>query len=282
VDHHVVAPAIRAPLARHYSHGSLEAAIRAGLKAMGRVDAEVTPEDLAGIDEFHIGGHEATADLGDKLELGSGATLLDIGSGLGGPARFFARRYGCRVTGVDLTPEYVEVASKLTQLVGLSQQVEFRVGSALDLPFEDGSFQRATLLHVGMNIPDKERLCAEVHRVLNSGGMFAVYDVMRTGVAEIAFPVPWAETATTSFLETPQVYRQALADAGFRIVSERDRRDFGIEFFHRMRARIAESGPPPLGIHILMGHDAPTKVTNILLSLEQGLVSPIEMICHRD
>jgi ubiquinone/menaquinone biosynthesis C-methylase UbiE len=268
-------------VARHYSHGSLEAAIRAGLKSLGRVDAEVTPEDLAGIDEFHIGGHEATADLGDKLELGSGATLLDIGSGLGGPARFFARRYGCRVTGVDLTPEYVEVASKLTQLLGLSEQVEFHVGNAVDLPFGDGSFDRATLLHVGMNIPDKERLFGEVYRVLNSAGMFAVYDVMRTGDAEIAYPVPWAATDATSFVETPETYRRSLAAAGFEILSKRDRRDSGIAFFNRMRARIAESGPPPLGLHILMGEDAPTKLSNMLANIEQRLISPVEMICRK-
>jgi ubiquinone/menaquinone biosynthesis C-methylase UbiE len=264
-------------VARHYTHGSLEAAIRAGLQALGRDQAQVTFEDLAGIDEFHIGGHEATADLGDKLDLAAGGTLLDIGSGLGGAARFFARRYGCRVTGIDLTPEYVEVARTLTQRVGLSEQGEFRVGSALDLPFGDGSFDRATLLHVGMNIPDKERLCTEVHRVLRRGGLFAIYDVMQTG----AFPVPWAAGKATSFLETPEIYRRALAGAGFEITSERDRRDFGIAFFHRMRARIAESGPPPLGLHILMGQDAPTKVANMVSNLEQGLIAPVEMICRR-
>jgi ubiquinone/menaquinone biosynthesis C-methylase UbiE len=268
-------------VARHYTHGSLEAAIRAGLKAMGRDDAEVTPDDLAGIDEFHIGGHEATADLGDRLQLGAGGTLLDIGSGLGGAARFFARRYGCRVTGVDLTPEYVDVARKLTQLVSLSDQVEFQIGSALDLPFGEASFDCATLIHVGMNIPDKERLCAGVHRVLRPGGLFAIYDVMRTGEAEIAFPVPWAASATTSFLATPETYHRALKAAGFEINSERNRREFGIEFFHRMQARIRESGPPPLGLHILMGQDAPTKVANMLSNIEQGLIAPVEVISRR-
>jgi ubiquinone/menaquinone biosynthesis C-methylase UbiE len=271
----------RNAVAQHYTHGALEAAIRAGLKAMGRNEADVTPDDLAGIDEFHIGGHEATADIAEKLELGSGRTLLDMGSGLGGTARFFARRYGCRVTGIDLTPEFVEVAQSLTQVVGLSEQVEFHVGSALDLPFENGSFERATLFHVGMNIPDKDRLFAEVYRVLAPGGMFAVYDIMRTGEAEITYPVPWAATRANSFLETPETYWRALQRAGFEIVSQRDRREFAIEFFHRMMARIAESGPPPLGLHILMGKDAPSMRANMMANLEQGLVAPIEMICRR-
>ncbi len=266
---------------QHYSHGSLEAAILAGLKAMGRDRATVTPEDLAGIDEFHIGGHEATADVADRLDLAAGGSVLDIGSGLGGSARFFARRYGCRVTGIDLTPEYVEVATALTQLVGLSDQIEFRVASALDLPFADQSFDRATLLHVGMNIPDKQHLCAGVHRVLKPGGMFAVYDVMQIGDGEITFPVPWAASKATSFLERPDTYRQALQEAGFEIAAEQARRDFGIAFFQRMRARMAESGPPPLGLHILMGQDAPTKVANMLAGLEEGLIAPVEMVCRR-
>jgi ubiquinone/menaquinone biosynthesis C-methylase UbiE len=268
-------------VAQHYSHGSLEAAILTGLNAMGRDRSNVTPEDLAGIDEFHIGGHEATADVADHLNLDAGGVLLDIGSGIGGAARFFARRYGCRVVGIDLTPEYVEVATSLTQLVGLSDQVEFQVVNALDLPFGDESFDRATLLHVGMNIPDKQRLCAGVHRVLKPEGLFAIYDVMQTGDGEITFPVPWAATKATSFLERPETYRQALLDAGFEIVSERARREFAIEFFQRMRARMAESGPPPLGLHILMGQDAPTKIANMLAGLEQGLIAPVEMICRR-
>jgi len=268
-------------VAQHYSHGSLEAAIHAGLEAMGRDRSTITPEDLAGIDEFHIGGHEATADVAERLDLAAGGAILDIGSGIGGAARFFARRYGCRVVGIDITPEYAAVATSLTQLVGLSDRVEFHVASALDLPFAGESFDRATLLHVGMNIPDKQRLCTEVHRVLRPDGMFAVYDVMQTGDGEITFPVPWAAGKATSFLERPETYRQVLSDAEFGIVSERGRREFGIAFFQRMRARIAESGPPPLGLHILMGQDAPAKIANMLAALEQGLIAPVEMICRR-
>jgi SAM-dependent methyltransferase len=274
-------PALQEKIARHYTHGSLESAILAGFRAMGRDPSTITPEDLAAIDEFHIGGHEATADVADHLGLGSGGSLLDVGSGIGGAARFFARRYGCRVVGIDLTPEFVDVAKMLTQHVGLSDRVEFHVASALALPFDDKCFDRATLLHVGMNIPDKENLCAEVHRVLKPDGIFAIYDVMRTGDEEIAFPVPWAATRETSFLETPETYRRALAAAGFTIISERNRREFGIAFFQRIRARMAESGPPPLGLHILMGQDAPTKAANMLAGLEQNAIAPIEIICRR-
>ena len=268
-------------VADHYTHGDLERAILAGLRALGRDADDIRPEDLAAIDEFHIGGQSATDELAARLDLKPGTTLLDLGSGLGGPARLFARQYGCSVIGLDLTPEYVSVAARLTELVGLQDRAEFRVGSALELPFAGSSFDRATLLHVGMNIPDKERLCREVYRVLKPGGLFGVYDVMRTGEEEIEFPVPWAATKATSFAETPQRYREALESAGFEVISERDRRETGAEFFRQMKARIAASGPPPLGLHVLMGQDAPIKTGNMLRNLEAGCIAPVEMIARR-
>jgi hypothetical protein len=134
---------------------------------------------------------------------------------------------------------------------------------------------------VRLNIPDKHRLCGEVYRVLKPGGLFAIYDVMRTDEGDIDFPVPWAATPQTSFLQTPEHYREALASAGFRVISERNRRDVGIEFFKAMRARIAESGPPPLGLHILMGKDAPTKTANMLRNLEGGRIAPVEIIAAK-
>ena len=272
---------IERQVARHYTHGALESAVLDGLKAMGRASGDVKPEDLAGIDEFHIGGHHATAALAQQLDLQPGVSLLDIGCGIGGAARFFAHEYGCRVTGVDVTPEFVAVAQALTRLVGLADRVDHHVGSSLDLPFQDGSFDVATLLHVGMNIPDKERLCTEAQRVLRRGGVFAIYDVMRVDEGDLDFPVPWAETPETSFAVDPAGYRRALDAAGFDVTAERNRTEFALEFFRRMKTRVAESGPPPLGIHILLGRDASKKMGNMIANLEQGFVAPVEMICRR-
>ncbi|HET8728913.1 MAG TPA: methyltransferase domain-containing protein [Alphaproteobacteria bacterium] len=268
-------------VARHYARESLEEAILAGLRAMGRDPGAPTPDDLAAVDEFHIGGREATEDLAAQLDLKTGMALLDIGCGIGGAARVIAGRYGAHVTGIDLTPEFIAVATTLTARVGLADKVEHRVASALALPFADGSFDAATMLHVGMNIEDKGRLCAEVARVLRPGGRFAIYDVMRTAEGDPDFPVPWATTAATSFLDTPLAYRRALGDAGFEVVAERDRGAFALDFFRRMQARIAESGPPPLGIHILMGPEARTKIANVIAAVERGILAPREMIGQR-
>lgn len=272
---------IEEQVVRHWSHGSLEQTIREGLAAMGRDLDSVQPEDLAALDELHMGGHEATIHLADRMAPGPGMTFLDIGSGLGGPARFFARQYGCTVVGVDLTPEYVAVAGMLTRLVGLDDRVTFRVGSATGLPFDSGSFDAATLVHVAMNVPDKDRLYAEAARVLKPGAVFGVYEIMRTGNGALTFPVAWADTAATSFLADPATHRRALEAAGFEVVAEEHRRDPALAFFRRMKARFADSGPPPLGLHTHMGPEAPLKVANMIANLEQGIVAPVEMICRR-
>lgn len=273
---------IESDVSRHYAHGSLGQAILAGLKAMGRDTETIDPADLAGVDEFHMGGHEATKLVAEKLDLRPGMTLLDIGSGIGGPARFFARAYGVAVQGVDLTPEFVDVAQQLTRRTGLSEdQVKFRVGSATDLPFEPESFDVATMLHVGMNIADKETLFRGVHRVLKPGGVFIIYDPMRTGPGDFGFPVPWASGPQGSFLETPASYRDGLARAGFTVGPELDRRELGITFFKRIRQRIAESGPPPLGLHLQLGERGPVMMGNLIAALESGIVAPVEMISRR-
>jgi SAM-dependent methyltransferase len=261
----------------HYSHGELLAAILRGLAATGKSTDPIDSDDLAAGDEFHIGGRAATSALFDQFGWRPGVQVVDVGCGIGGPARYLARHRDARVTGVDLTPEFVEVARELTRRCGLADAVDFQVGSGLELPIPDGGVDAACLLHVGMNIEDKARLFAEVRRVVRPGGWFAVYDVMRVGAGKIDYPVPWASDAEASFVADLETYRRLLVDAGFRIEHERDRREFGIEFFSRMRASWTQ-GPPPLGPHIVIGHDFATKVVNLVEAMRRGLLAPTEMI----
>jgi SAM-dependent methyltransferase len=164
--------------------------------------------------------------------------------------------------------------------VGLGDKVSYRQGSALALPFAPESFGGAYMLHVGMNIRDKAALFAEVRRVLKPGAAFAIYDVMREREGgELTFPLPWASHPDISFVDSAGTYRELLEQAGFVVQVERSRRDFAIDFFRRMQARAtASGGPPPLGLHILMGASAQQKVKNILNNLEAGLIAPTEMI----
>ena len=265
-------------VAQHYTRGGLERAVLDALRAAGKDPDRLQPADLAPVDEFHIGGRQATMALAAELRVAPGMQVLDIGSGLGGPSRYFADALGCTVTGIDLTEEFVQVAQALSARTGLAGRVSYRQGSALDLPFPAGAFDVAYMLHVGMNIADKAALFAGVHRVLKPGGRFGVYDVMREREGRLTYPVPWATSAETDFSEPGAAYARQLAAAGFEVLAPRSRRDEAIAFFHELRARVAQTGPPPLGLHIVMGPTTPQKIANMVTALEAGLISPTEII----
>lgn len=266
----------------HYTHGNLVGAIRDGLTALGKTTDSVTVDDLAPVDEFHIGGRSASEDFLSQLGFVPDAHVLDLGCGLGGAARFVASRYRCWVTGIDLTEEYVEAGKALCGWVGLGDRVSLRCGSALSLPFADSAFDGAYMLHVGMNIEDKAKLCAEVGHVLRPGAVFGIYDVMRMGDGDLAYPVPWATTAAASFVAPPERYKNALKTAGFSLVAERSRRDFALAFFDQLRAKTAAAGgPPPLGLHVLMGKTTPVKLQNMVANITAGRIAPVELIARK-
>ncbi len=269
-------------IVHHYGGADLLAAITTGLAELGMDATTATVDALAPVDEFHIGGRAAAAELCTQLELDTSHHVLDIGCGIGGTARFIATTFGAEVTGIDLNPAYIEVGRELNRWTGLDERVHVRTGSALDMPFSDGHFDRAVLLHVGMNIADKAGLFREVARVLTPGSRFGVYDIMAKADAAPEFPVPWASEASTSFLASPATYRELLTDAGFVITAERDRGEFADQFFATIAARNAEAGgPAPLGLHLIMGHDAPTKIGNMVAAVRAGVIAPVEIICEK-
>ena len=255
-------------------------AILDALKLMGKDPERFTAIDLSTGDEFHLGGLPATAALAKDLGLAPGMHVLDVGCGIGGPARYFAEAHTCRVTGIDLTEEFVQVAAELTRRCGLADRVAFRHGSALDLPFDAATFDAATLIHVGMNISDKARLFEELRRVLKPGALFCVYEVMRAGEGDLPYPMPWAQSVETSFVETPEAYRRLLSAAGFTIEREENRRAFVLDLAREMRAKIEKDGLPALNQHVLIGPAARERLGNVMATLERGMIAPIEMIAR--
>ena len=271
-----------AKVAGHYGQGRLEELILGAVAREGKDPENLTAGDLAAVDEFHVGGLEATQELAKQMELRAGMRLLDVGSGIGGPARYFAGEHGCRVTGIDLTEEFVRVAESLTKRTKLDGLAEFRQGSALAMPFERGTFDGAYMIHVGMNIADKAGIFREVRRVVKAEGLFMIFDIVstgdgRTGGGTIRYPVPWALSEETSFVRTREDYRAALQKAGFEIVQERGRAAFGIEFTERVMVRMAQGGPPGLGLHLLMGEKTPIMIKNILAMMKEGVLEPAEL-----
>ena len=266
----------------HYASAGLLAAIRDGVARLGKTPATVTTEDLAPVDEFHIGGRQASEDFLGQLGLTPDQRVLDVGCGLGGTARFAATRYGSHITGIDLTEEYVTTGQAICDWVGLGDRVSLRQGSALAMSFEADTFDGAYMLHVGMNIDDKRQLCAEVHRVLRPGACFGIYDVMRTGEGELAYPVPWAATSETSAVHSLDDYRAALRAAEFATTAERNRRDFALEFFAKLKARTTGArGSAPLGLHILMGDTTPRKIANMVANIASGTIAPVEIVARK-
>ena len=265
-------------VAKHYTHGSLQQAIFDALKQMGKDPDRLSAMDLVTGDELHLGWLPATAALAREIGLAPDMHVLDVGAGIGGPARYFAEAHRCRVTGIDLTEEFVQVAAELTRRCGLGDLVSFGHGSALDLPFSAAAFDAATLIHVGMNIPDKARLFQNVRRVLKPGALFGVYEVMRASEGALPYPMPWAETSETSFVETPDTYRRLLGAAGFKIEREENRRQFVLDLAREMRAKAEKSGLPPLGAQALMGPAFRERLGNVMNALERGVIAPVQVI----
>ena len=266
-------------VATHYTHGQLLERILSGVEAIGKTTESVTVDDLAPVDEFHIGGRKASEEFISQLELSADNHALDVGCGIGGTSRFVASRFGCRVTGIDLTPEFVSTGQSLCDWVGLTGQVTLTQGDATAMPFSDESFDAAFMLHVGMNIANKTALFEEVYRLITPGAVFGIYDVMQTSDEILNYPVPWSSSPDTSALATREQYIEALGQAGFELIKIRDRREFAAEFFAETRRRMEEvGGSPPLGVHIAMGESAPVKINNMVENIASGRVSPVEII----
>ena len=270
-------------VARHYGRGGLLERILGALTEAGKDIEHLTIDDLAPVDEFHGRQRRATEELAAMLAPPAGARLLDIGSGIGGPSRYLAKVCGCRVSGVDLTEEFVAAANDLTRRAGLTGQVDFRQGSALDLPFPDASFDLAWSQNVAMNIFDRPRWYAEVHRVLRPGGRFAFQDVAQGPAGPVHFPVPWSDTPALSFLCTAEDTRAMLEAAGFTVVEWRDTSEASIAEFEAQRAQAAANpaARPALGINLVVGADFLEKMKNSQRSLRENRTRLINAVVAR-
>jgi sarcosine/dimethylglycine N-methyltransferase len=250
----------------HYRATGLTERLKMALAALGPEDQRLTPQQLAALDQFHTRGLAATAELGELAGVTAGMSVLDVGSGVGGPARFLAATYGCQVTGVDLSEPFVDAARYLTERTGQSGQVSFETASALELPFDASRFDVVLLQHVAMNISDRTRLYREIRRVLKSGGMFAIFDIVLND-GEPHYPVPWARTPATSFLLTAAATRAAIEPAGFRTLAWQDDTEVTKAWIAQLRA----SGPPPSpNLGVVMGPDFAQLLANLGRNLMEG------------
>lgn len=266
----------------HYSSGSLFDRLSAMLKEDGVDTGRLTVRDLAPYDQFHSRGIEATEELADMLDSAGDDHLLDVGSGFGGPARYMAERFGCRVTGIDLTPEFCDVARRLNELVGLRDRIAIEQGNAQEMPFTDGAFDAAYSMNVSMNIADKAAFYAELNRVLKPGGRLVLAEIAQGPSAQVEFPTPWARTPETSFLNTPDETRVGLEAAGFTVDEMRDTVREVLEFGARSRALVEQGGKPPQrAVSLVHGELAEKAMSNTAKGVKTGALVPVEVSCRK-
>ena len=266
---------------RHYTVPALGQRILDALEKAGRDTSRLSVEDLAPIDEFHVRGRQATLELAEAARIQPHHAVLDVGSGIGGPARCLANEFGCRVTGLDLTEEYCRTATVLSERVGLAHLVRFEQGDAVTMPFPDASFDVVWTEHVAMNVADKASLYREMYRVLKRGGTLAIYDVCAGEGGPVHFPVPWARSEDTSFLASPEQLRRLVTAAGFDVTDWRDTTGQAREWFVALSERVEREGAPRLTWGMLMGDDFPAMARNQRRNLDEGRIALIQLVAQK-
>jgi ubiquinone/menaquinone biosynthesis C-methylase UbiE len=267
-------------VASHYSENlDLAGLIAKHLRSAGKDFQSLTTTDLATVDEFHIRGRKATLELAEKMNLTADSNVLDIGSGLGGPARTLAETYGCRVAGIDLTQAFCDAAAAMSDWVGLGKYVSFRQGDATNLPFANNEFDAAMTIHVAMNIAAKDKMYMEAHRVIKPDGIFAVYDILQGEGGEVLYPVPWAREPSISHLVTSDNMKSLLADAGFKLLEAQDSTQESQAFFERMTAQMAKTGSPPVAWRLFLGDDFPLMARNQVRNVTERRIRTVSYIC---
>lgn len=268
-------------IADHWGTGDVYGRIIAAMGAAGISPDTVTLEQMAPMDHFHARGYPATIELADALPVQAEHHIVDIGCGLGGPARYMAERFGCRVSGVDITEPFVDAANKLTALLSMKGKVMATQGDGQHLPYADAVFDGGYTQHVTMNVADRARFFGEAFRVLKPGAYFALTEHGLGPTGDPHYPAPWSEDGSGAYLVTPADTVAFLEQAGFVDIAVTDTGEKYLAGYKRAMDLAARGALPPFGIHVLMGQTAPDKTRNAARNIEEGRTHPIQVICHK-
>lgn len=268
---------LNARLREQYGRSHLVESIMAQLDRAGKDFNALTRQDLATFEEFHLRGRKATRELAQLAGLQQGMRVLDVGSGLAGPARTLADEFGCMLTGIDISWEYCRVAQTLNALTGYSSRVATCCGQALILPFAAGVFDVVWMQHVSMNIEEKEVLIEELRRVLIPGGRLAFYEILAGSLQHSFFPLPWADDPGISFLVDPTLFHQLFTSNGFKVLEWEDVTTRTLEW-GRQALVYHPQRPPPFGLDLIIGEDVGERTANLLRNLEEARVTLVQAV----
>jgi len=263
----------------HYSPHGLVKMLQSALAQSGLQNSIVPVEKLAMLDQFHVLGFQATVELAALCNISPQTKVLDIGSGLGGASRYLAKNFGCHVTGIDLSPEFVEASRYLTRRTGLEANAKFEVADAINMPFENETFDLAWTQHVAMNIEDRSALYAEIRRILKPDGRLAIFDIVKGKNDEIVFPMPWAATKATSFLLGFEEMQKVLLQAHFEIIHWKDKTAEALEWMQQQNAQMnQQTSLPSLSLPAIMGKEFMKAGANMVSALKEGRAGLVQAI----
>jgi SAM-dependent methyltransferase len=268
-------------IADHWASGDVYASIVSALAKMSKSLDALTIEDLAPVDHYHARGFPATVELADRLHLQANQHIVDIGCGLGGPARYIAKRFQCKVSGVDITEPFVEAANKLTTLLKMENQVKIELGDGQRLPYADASFDGGYTQHVTMSVADRPRFFEEAYRVLKPGAFFSLTEHGLGPKGDPYYPLPWSEDGSGAYLVTPSDTQAILQAAGFEDVVIENTGDKYLAAYIVALEKAEKGILPPLGIHLLMGETALQKTRNSARNIEECRTHPIQIFCRK-
>lgn len=264
-----------------YGSDQLAKRLLENLEHIGYDIDRLTPADLTSFDEYHLMGRKATLALGGMVGLSLDMCVLDVGCGIGGPARTLASRFGCRVVGIDLSEEFAITAGVLSERVGLGDRALFQCADALHLPFADGAFDAAFLFHVTMNIPNKKALLDELHRVIKPGGRLALWEICRGPHSNVVYPVPWADDKGFSYLIFLHEMSGLLRNSDFKLIHVEDAGQETFQWAQKhMKAQTTKGPKSPKPNIDLIIPNIRQKRLNLLKNLEQGSITLLRALAH--
>ena len=264
-----------------WTRGDLYSRINQAMSDSGLNNKKLEIEDLFPIDQYHARGIGATKDLGKRMPITENQKILDVGCGLGGPARYYAKEFKCHITGVDITPSFIEIGNNFNRLTSMSTMVDLYVGNGEKLEFEDEVFDGAYSQHVTMNISDRMKFFSEIYRVLKKGSFFAFTEHGLGPIGNPNFPLPWADNQDMSFLLPPAKTVTILKEIGFINIKLIETGDKYIEGYEKLIQKQPKSEKPTLGIHVIGGSSMHERSINSMRSIKENRTLPFEIVCEK-